>query len=105
MTPDDPPPNHPPPDDPAPDDPAPDQRSSDKRERRLSPDQVVETETAEEGVRRRAAARRRLAEIFGDVLPDASRDDVDEPGQAAGEHSASARDAALLRDVPPHHTP
>jgi hypothetical protein len=57
--------------------------------------------------RRRAAERRRLAEVFGEVLPESSRDDIDEPasgGRAArGEDATDDRDADLLRDVPPHH--
>ena len=41
---------------------------------------------------------RRLARIFGDVLPDATRDDRDEP-QVAERGS----DAWLRAQVPPHH--
>jgi hypothetical protein len=41
---------------------------------------------------------RRRAEVFGDVLPDQTRDDrdLDEP-------PSDARDDELRRDVPPHH--
>ncbi len=43
--------------------------------------------------------RRRLDDVFGDVLPDASRDDrPDQP-----DHPSQEDDDALLRDVPPHH--
>ena len=42
--------------------------------------------------------RRRLAQIFGEVLPDATRDDRDEP-QVAERGS----DAWLRAQVPPHH--
>jgi hypothetical protein len=44
----------------------------------------------------RAARRRRLQEVFGDVLPEQTSDDVPE-----GEESAS--DEWLRRQVPPHH--
>jgi hypothetical protein len=46
--------------------------------------------------------KRRLAEVFGDVLPESTGDDLDaqEPG-AARDHE---RGDAWLRDqVPPHH--
>jgi hypothetical protein len=39
--------------------------------------------------------RRRLDEVFGDVLPDVTRDELDE-------HRPS-NDDALLDDRPPHH--
>jgi hypothetical protein len=42
--------------------------------------------------------KRRLARIFGDVLPDTTRDERDEP-QAAERGS----DAWLKAQVPPHH--
>ena len=45
---------------------------------------------------KRDRERQRLAEIFGEVLPESTRDDQDEGAQ-------SSRDADLLRDVPPHH--
>lgn len=43
--------------------------------------------------------RRRFHDVFGDVLPDTTRD---ERGSSWGE-SADNRDEALRRDVPPHH--
>jgi hypothetical protein len=46
------------------------------------------------------ARRRRLAEVFGDVLPDPTsdeRDDADSGGEEA------ARDAWYRDQVPPHH--
>lgn len=52
--------------------------------------------------RQRAAARRRLAEVFGDVLPSTTGDEAD-PSEDAG--SASRRDDELRREVPPHHLP
>lgn len=60
----------------------------------MTPDRPEDDEASE-----RELARRRLAEIFGDVLPESTRDDTDEP--AGG---TSARDSEILRDVPPHHT-
>jgi hypothetical protein len=46
----------------------------------------------------REARRRRLAEVFGDVLPDQTSDDADEP-QTQGDSS----EEWLRRQVPPHH--
>jgi hypothetical protein len=46
----------------------------------------------------RARRRRRIAEIFGEVLPEQTRDDADEPG-TGGEDN----DEWLKRQVPPHH--
>jgi hypothetical protein len=45
----------------------------------------------------RAERRRRLAEVFGDVLPDQTRDDSGEDGDPA------ASEDWLKRQVPPHH--
>ena len=45
--------------------------------------------------------KRRLAEVFGDVLPDTTADERD---PAEGSASATERGDAWLRDqVPPHH--
>ncbi|MFN8195760.1 MAG: hypothetical protein U0R80_15965 [Nocardioidaceae bacterium] len=44
--------------------------------------------------------RRRLAAIFGDVLPDTTTDERD-PG--SGDTGESASDAWLRSQVPPHH--
>lgn len=44
--------------------------------------------------------RRRLAEIFGDVLPGTTRDERD-PGQSGSRESGT--DAWLRSQVPPHH--
>lgn len=44
--------------------------------------------------------KRRLAEIFGDVLPSTTSD---ERGPGAGDPGESANDAWLRRQVPPHH--
>jgi hypothetical protein len=46
--------------------------------------------------------RRRLAAVFGDVLPEATRDDRAEAGsEPAGETTRS--EEWLRRQVPPHH--
>jgi len=42
--------------------------------------------------------RRRLAEIFGDVLPEQTKDDADEP-----DSRPDGADEWLRRQVPPHH--
>jgi hypothetical protein len=50
--------------------------------------------TPEEAAKR----RRRLAEIFGDVLPEQTSDDAAEP-----ETRSYGNDEWLKRQVPPHH--
>lgn len=48
------------------------------------------------GAQQDKPTRRRLDEVFGDVLPDSTRDErSDRPDEG--------RDDALLDDVPPHH--
>ena len=47
----------------------------------------------------RAARRRRLAEVFGEVIPDQTTDDSDD-GDAADQQ---AQEDWLKRQVPPHH--
>ena len=42
--------------------------------------------------------RRRLAEVFGDVLPEQTSDDAAEP-----ETGPDGNDEWLKRQVPPHH--
>jgi hypothetical protein len=44
--------------------------------------------------------RRRLAEVFGDVLPDTTSDERDDP---ATDPARSGSDAWLRDQVPPHH--
>jgi hypothetical protein len=46
----------------------------------------------------REARRRRLAEVFGDVLPDQTSDDADEP-----QTQDDSSEEWLRRQVPPHH--
>ena len=50
--------------------------------------------TAEE----REARRRRLAEVFGEVLPEQTSDDADEPPT-----QADGPEEWLRQQVPPHH--
>ncbi len=44
--------------------------------------------------------KRRLAEVFGDVLPETTSDEREQQSDAADE---SARDAWYRDPVPPHH--
>lgn len=46
----------------------------------------------------REARRRRLAEVFGDVLPDQTSDDAAEP-----DPRNDSSEEWLRRQVPPHH--
>ena len=46
----------------------------------------------------REARRRRLAEVFGDVLPEQTSDDTTEP-----EVETDRSEEWLRRQVPPHH--
>jgi len=46
-----------------------------------------------------AARRRRLAEVFGDPLPETTSDERDDDGRAA----ESVRDEWYRDQVPPHH--
>jgi hypothetical protein len=48
----------------------------------------------------RAARRRRLAEVFGETLPEQTRDDAAEPGTRP---DGADDDEWLRRQVPPHH--
>lgn len=46
--------------------------------------------------------KRRLAAVFGDVLPDTTSDEQDTDGREKGD-ADDARDSWLRRQVPPHH--
>ena len=53
-----------------------------------------------------AERRRRRARVFGDVLPDRTRDERGDDGSGAERRSRGSDDAAeewLRRQVPPHH--
>lgn len=58
---------------------------------------VLDQQTADERAQR-GARRRVLDRVFGDVLPDTTRDD-----RADRDRPDGSRDDDLLRDVPPHH--
>ena len=45
--------------------------------------------------------KRRLAKVFGDVLPDTTSDERDHDASSGGAESAS--DSWLKSQVPPHH--
>jgi hypothetical protein len=61
-------------------------------------------ETSRERAEKDARRRRRLAEIFGDVLPDQTSDDVaDESGRGDRRTEEKAQEDWLKRQVPPHH--
>jgi len=47
--------------------------------------------------------RRRLAEVFGDVLPDTTSDERDDDAPTTDPARESATDAWLREQVPPHH--
>lgn len=50
----------------------------------------------------RAARRRRLAEVFGEVLPEQTGDDLSDPREHSAEREKAGEDW-LRRQVPPHH--
>ena len=48
--------------------------------------------------------RRRLAEVFGDALPETTSDEREpDPGDAPGAGAEDKTDAWLREQVPPHH--
>jgi hypothetical protein len=49
-----------------------------------------------------AARKRRLDEVFGDVLPDTTSDERGDPGTGGGA-GGGAGDRWLREQVPPHH--
>jgi hypothetical protein len=50
-----------------------------------------------------AKRRRRLAEIFGDVIPEQTSDDAVEDAGAGRRTEEQAQEAWLKSQVPPHH--
>jgi hypothetical protein len=60
-------------------------------------DEQREPQSEEAAARERA---RRRARVFGDVLPETTRDDRDDRGDSPSSRSA---DEWLRRQVPPHH--
>lgn len=59
--------------------------------------------TPERDVHAEAARRRRLAEVFGDVLPETTSDERDPDAPTRESASESAGEAWLRAQVPPHH--
>ena len=59
------------------------------------------TDVSPDEARRGAERKRRLAEVFGDVLPETTTDERD-PG-SDGRGDESARDTWYRDQVPPHH--
>jgi hypothetical protein len=54
--------------------------------------------------RERAERRRRLAEIFGDVLPEQTADDTSEASDRADRRTEEkAQEDWLKSQIPPHH--
>jgi hypothetical protein len=47
--------------------------------------------------------RKRLAEVFGDVLPETTRDERDDGGATSSPTERERGDAWLRAQVPPHH--
>lgn len=50
-----------------------------------------------------ARRRRRLADIFGDVLPDGAAEDREDPDDRARRPATDAGEEWLRGQVPPHH--
>ena len=50
-----------------------------------------------------AQRRRRLAEIFGDVIPEQTSDDTEPDDPADRRTDEKAQEEWLKRQVPPHH--
>lgn len=69
----------------------------------MSPEPAEAEPTARERAERaeRAERRRRLAEVFGDVLPEQTRDDSDD--SADPQVRDDGAEDWLRRQVPPHH--
>jgi hypothetical protein len=60
--------------------------------------------TPRERAQQEAQRRRRLAEIFGDVLPEQTSDDTGEPRDRADRRTEEeAQEDWLKSQVPPHH--
>ena len=54
--------------------------------------------------RERAERRRRLAEVFGDAMPEQTSDDTGEAGERADRRTEEkAQEDWLRSQVPPHH--
>lgn len=56
-----------------------------------------------EQARAEAARRRRIAEIFGEVIPDQTSDDAGDDSPADRRTEEKAQEDWLKSQVPPHH--
>ena len=75
---------------------------------RRAADEPADRDTGSSGddltPRQRAERRRRLAEIFGEVLPEQTSDDTSADGEAAERRTEQkAQEDWLRSQVPPHH--
>jgi hypothetical protein len=66
-------------------------------------DGPVDEPSARERAQEEARRRRRLAEIFGDVIPEQTSDDAVEDAGAGRRTEEQAQEAWLKSQVPPHH--
>jgi hypothetical protein len=64
----------------------------------MSPDPAKQDPTRKLTAEEREARRRRLDEVFGDVLPEQTGDDAAEP-----DSRPDGTEEWLRRQVPPHH--
>ena len=64
---------------------------------------MTDEPTQREQAQREARRRRRLAEIFGEVIPDQTADDTDESDGADRRTAEQVQEDWLKRQVPPHH--
>jgi hypothetical protein len=63
------------------------------------PEEPPSEEQPEPSAEERRRRRQRLAEVFGDVLPGQTSDDLD----PSSDEAEGDREAWLRRQVPPHH--
>ena len=59
--------------------------------------------TPRDRARKEADRRRRMAEIFGDVLPEQTSDDAESSEATDRRAEEKAQEDWLKRQVPPHH--
>lgn len=71
-----------------------------EREADPAPTETAEADEAAEAAAVQWRRRRRLAEVFGDVLPETTSDERDADAGASREGAA---EAWLRAQVPPHH--
>jgi hypothetical protein len=68
----------------------------------MTPDRLSDERDASDA-RAEAERRRRLTEIFGDVIPDQTSDDADEGASEDRRTGEKAQEDWLKSQVPPHH--